>query len=101
MSIEKRVIDFATQLDESKNGGVIDFVVTRTRYHANGTAKKVETKYEVKCREKWTWREIIAIIPYITVIVIAIGMMVTLSRGCASDNACNISTTIKAVVGQM
>ena len=96
-----KVIGFAKTLNE-KDGWVNSLTMTETKYRTDASTKEIskesEIKYEVKCRERWTWRELFATVPYITVMVISIGMMVALSRGCTSDSACNISTTINAVV---
>lgn len=101
-TVENEVIEFAKALNGSKDGNVNSFVVTKINYHTDGRSgvalKTSETKYEVKCKNRWGWNEVMAMMPYITIIVIAITVMVLLSRRSVVSHTCNISTTYKAIV---
>ena len=99
---ENEIIEFAKVLNGSKVGNVNAFVVTKTNYHTDETTgvslKTSETKYEVKCRNRCGWNEVIAMMPYITIIIITITVMVSLSRRYRISHSCNIPTIHKAIV---
>lgn len=101
-AVENEVIEFAKALNDSKEGNVNSVVVTKINYHTDGRTgvalKTSEIKFEVKCKNRWGWNEVIAMMPYITIIAIAITVMVLLSCRSRVSHTCNISTTYKAIV---
>ena len=81
--VKNDVIEFAKTLNTYKDGIVNSFTVTHTRYsidkRKNVALKKSEIKYEVKCRDRLSWNEFASMLPYVTIIVIAIVVLLTVT----------------------
>ena len=80
---ENDVIEFAKTLNTSKDWVVNNFTVTHTMYRTDKKTRAVlktsEIKYEVKCRDRWCWNEFASMLPYVTIIVIAIVVLLTVT----------------------
>lgn len=94
--IEKNVIDFVKALNATKDGKVARFVVTETTTDPDVKPSKSEIRYEVQCKEEMCGKQIVeAMLPYVTIIVIATLLIISLlSVEYRQDYSYNISTVI-------